>query len=88
MRCDLRRYFPAGMLQELAGRNTLSTFGLPDNGRRLFGCANLAAACEIFNGWTIDGGAVNSNNSAQFLADNMRLSGKDSQQLGRVMGCA
>ncbi len=87
LRCDLRRYFPAGMLQELAGQgNTLSTFGLPDNGRRLFDCANLAAACEIFNGWTIDGGAVNSNNSAQFLADNMRLSGKDSQQLGRVMG--
>lgn len=83
---DRRQYFSPELVQRLGkGEDTLYTDKTSVIGQRLLDCANLAAACEVFNGWTIDAGALSADNCAQVLAENMRISGSGREQLGKVM---
>lgn len=80
------RQFPQDLAQQLKGEDDTIVAGrVPTSGRQLFNCANLAAACEIFNGWTIEAGAITEASPAQFLKENMRLSGMGQEQLGKIM---
>lgn len=82
----LARQFSLDLAQQLKDEDdTIFASRVPASGRSLFNCANLAAACEIFNGWTIEAGAITEANTAQFLMENMRLSGMDQEHLGKIM---
>jgi len=57
---------------ELTNEENISSVDrLPEIGERLFNCANLAADCETFNGWTIDAGILTERDCHGFLWDNI-----------------
>ena len=53
---------------------------------RLLRCASLAAFCEVFNGWTIDGGSLREEGAEEVLQQNILTSGESEQRLGQIMG--
>lgn len=87
LRCDLQQHFPRDLILKLANaENTIYADRVPEIGERLFNCANLAAACETFNGWTIDAGTLSEENCAELLRGNIQSSGTEPQRLAEIMG--
>jgi len=85
--CNLNQYFPQGLILELANaENTIYVDRLPKIGERLFNCASVAAACETFNGWTINAGTITEKNCSQLLQENIQISGTPPQRLAEIMG--
>lgn len=83
---NLDQHFPQDLILDLANaENTIHVNRVPIIGERLFSCASLAAACETFNGWTIDAGTINAGNCAEILRDNIQVSGVTQQRLGEIM---
>jgi len=86
LRCDLEQHFPRDLILKLANaENTIYADRVPEIGERLFNCANLAAACETFNGWTIDTGTLSEENCAELLRDNIQSSGTEPHRLAEIM---
>lgn len=86
LRCDLEQHFPRNLILKLANaENTIYADRVPEIGERLFNCANLAAACETFNGWTIDAGTLSDENCAELLRGNIQSSGTEPHRLAQIM---
>ncbi|MDC3196812.1 class I SAM-dependent methyltransferase [Gammaproteobacteria bacterium] len=87
LRCDLEQHFPQDLIGKLTNaENTIYADRIPEIGERLFNCANLAATCETFNGWTIDAGTLSEENCAELLRDNIHSSGTEPHRLAQIMG--
>lgn len=87
LRYNLHQSFPRDLISVLANsENTIYIDRVPEIGEHLFNCANLAAACETLNGWTIDAGTLTEENCAELLRENMQSSGTEPQRLAKIMG--
>jgi len=87
LQSNLQQQFAPDLLAALVNEdNTIYLDCLPAIGERLFSCANLAAACETFNGWTIPAGRLTVENCGEVLRDNILVSGVTEQRLGEIMG--
>ena len=58
---------------------------VPGDGRKLFTCANLAACCEIFGGWTIPAGNLDMAHTSEYLKMALERGGAGQPDLGRHM---
>ena len=54
-------------------------------GSRLFTCANLAAACEIFSGWTVPAGELNIEQAPEYLQMAINHGRNTQENLGQSM---
>ncbi len=83
----VQQQFPPQLLTELINTEDIIHFDpAPAVAEQLLSCANLAAACEAFNGWTIDAGTLTEASAAEVLHRNILISGESEHRLGQVMG--
>jgi hypothetical protein len=78
--------FADALLDQLADANNLINVADPETAANiLFTCANLAAACEIFHGWSLDRNTLNNSNHEHMLAETVMQSPIPLNKLGESM---
>lgn len=70
------------LLEQRAGIDALDS---DEEVKKLFLCANLAACCEIFAGWTIPVNELDPNRTGEYLQLALTNAGADKTSLGRNM---
>lgn len=69
----------------LAADQRIDTANSSSESEKLFACANLAASCEIFRGWTIPVGELDTRKTEEYLQYVLDHSNNNTIQLGRKM---
>ena len=81
-----QRFFIESLTENLLKETRfIDASNCPTDAGKLFLCANLAACCEIFSGWTIPVNDLDMNRTNEYLEMALANAGVDKESLGRNM---